>query len=414
MSAPGAPSESAEHSGAVAIRELTKAYDETLALDAVSLDVAPGEFVTFLGPSGSGKTTTLRIVAGFTDPDGGEVSLDGRALTGVPPYKRDIGMVFQSYALFPHMTAAQNLAFPLQMRGTDKREAKRRVDEALELVHLEGFGERYPSQLSGGQQQRVALARAIVFQPRLLLMDEPLGALDKKLREALQIEIRRISNQLGVTVIYVTHDQEEALAISDRIAIFRAGRIEQIGTGEELYERPTSYFVADFMGESNIFRGRLELGEGKPLVATAAGALEVSEAAVDRAGLDGGSDVALVVRPERMEMTPASTAGDGDGWNVVRAEVADGVYLGSLRRYELALPGGEGLTARVPRTETGPRFESGQAVEVRWRPDDGVVISDSGTAAEPLAEEEAGAADGPAPGGASQGAGASASGRTGL
>ncbi len=244
--------------GALTLRNLTKIYGDLHAVDDVSLDVAPGEFVTLLGPSGSGKTTTLRIIGGFIKPEAGTVSLDGRDLTKVPPYKRDIGMVFQNYALFPHMTASENVGFPLQMRRVPKAEVKEKVREALRLVRLEELGDRYPKQLSGGQQQRVALARSFSFDPQLLLMDEPLGALDKKLREALQLEVLRISRQLGVTVVYVTHDQEESLVMSDRIAIYNEGRIEQIGTGEDLYERPVSLFVADFVGESNIYRGTLQ------------------------------------------------------------------------------------------------------------------------------------------------------------
>ena len=217
-----------------------------------------GEFVTLLGPSGSGKTTTLRMIAGFTSPTGGSIEIDGQDMTRVPPHRRDVGMVFQNYALFPHMTAAQNVAFPLRMRKQSRAEIDRRVGDALDLVKLRHLADRYPRQLSGGQQQRIALARAVVFEPRLLLMDEPLGALDRKLREALQLEIIRISRELGATVLYVTHDQEEALVMSDRIAIFNEGRIEQLGSGEDLYDRPASLFVADFIGESNILRGRYE------------------------------------------------------------------------------------------------------------------------------------------------------------
>ncbi|MFN8186100.1 MAG: ABC transporter ATP-binding protein [Gaiellales bacterium] len=254
-------------SGILSLDRVTKRYGSICACDQVSLEVQAGEFVTLLGPSGSGKTTTLRIVAGFVRPDEGNVVLDERDLTLLPPHKRDIGMVFQHYALFPHMTAGDNVAFPLKMRGVKGSERRQRAQKALELVHLAGLDNRFPSQLSGGQQQRVALARAIVFSPTLLLMDEPLGALDKKLREALQLEISHLSRRLGGTVVYVTHDQEEALAMSDRIAIYNEGRIEQIGTGQELYERPASLFVASFMGESNIFTGRLETHAGGAEVA---------------------------------------------------------------------------------------------------------------------------------------------------
>ncbi|HUP54329.1 MAG TPA: ATP-binding cassette domain-containing protein, partial [Methylomirabilota bacterium] len=257
-SVPAGASEAGPATPALAIRGVRKLFGDFPAVDGIDLEVSRGEFITLLGPSGSGKTTTLRMIAGFVTQDEGSIEIAGQEMRRVPPYRRDVGMVFQNYALFPHMTAAQNVAFPLQMRNVPRSEQTDRVAEALELVKLASFGDRYPRQLSGGQQQRIALARAIVFRPRLLLMDEPLGALDKKLREGLQLEIMRISRQLEATVIYVTHDQEEALVMSDRIAIFDRGRIQQLGTGEDLYERPTSVFVADFVGESNMLRGRLE------------------------------------------------------------------------------------------------------------------------------------------------------------
>ena len=257
------PAAAAGDRPALVLRGLHKAFGDAVAVDGVELEVRRGEFLTLLGPSGSGKTTTLRMVAGFTTPSGGSIEIDGRDMTRVPPHRRDVGMVFQNYALFPHMTAAQNIAFPLQMRRQPRQEIDKRVASALGLVKLDKFGDRYPRQLSGGQQQRIALARAVVFEPRLLLMDEPLGALDRKLREALQLEILHVSRQLEATVLYVTHDQEEALVMSDRIAIFSAGRIEQLGSGEDLYERPASLFVADFIGESNILRGRYDAdGDG--------------------------------------------------------------------------------------------------------------------------------------------------------
>mgnify|MGYP001590440586 CR=1 FL=1 len=263
MSATMRPGGAATARPALVLRGLAKYFGDVPAVDGVDLEVRQGEFITMLGPSGSGKTTTLRMIAGFTLQSGGTIEIDGVDMSHVPPHRRDVGMIFQNYALFPHMTAAENIAFPLQMRRVGRPEIKRRVADALALVKLEGFGERYPRQLSGGQQQRIAFARAVVFNPRLLLMDEPLGALDKKLREALQLEVMHISRQLGATVVYVTHDQEEALVMSDRIAIFSKGKIEQLGSGEDLYDRPVSLFVADFIGESNILRGRFERdGEG--------------------------------------------------------------------------------------------------------------------------------------------------------
>ena len=242
-----------------------------VAVDSVSLDIAPGEFLTLLGPSGSGKTTTLMMLAGFEIPSDGEIYVDDTAIAAIPPYKRNIGMVFQNYALFPHMTVGENIAFPLKMRGLSKSEIARMSKEALELVKLPGYEGRYPRQLSGGQQQRIAVARALVFNPRVLLMDEPLGALDKQLRESLQLEIKSLHDQLGVTIVYVTHDQQEALVMSDRIAVMNNGRIEQIGSPVALYDQPQSRFVASFIGESNFLSGRvLSCDGGRCLVEIAA------------------------------------------------------------------------------------------------------------------------------------------------
>jgi putative spermidine/putrescine transport system ATP-binding protein len=241
--------------GLLRLECVSKAFGNVVAVDSISFTLAEGEFLSLLGPSGSGKTTTLQIIAGLTHPTRGQIFLSGRPIGPLPPYKRDIGMVFQNYALFPHMTVAGNVAFPLQMRGVPRTEISRRIDKVLNLVDLPGLAERYPRQLSGGQQQRVALARAIVFEPTLLLMDEPLGALDKKLREQMQLEIKHLHKRLGVSIIYVTHDQDEALVMSDRIGVFNRGRLEQVGSAEQLYEQPTTRFVAEFIGESNIIRG---------------------------------------------------------------------------------------------------------------------------------------------------------------
>src|SRR6201997_146532 len=235
----------------VSLNDLEKSYNRAAAVGGVSLDIHSGEFLTLLGPSGSGKTTTLMMIAGFETPTRGDIAIDGKSVVAPPPYRRNIGMVFQSYALFPHLTVADNIGFPLKQRGIDRADRLKLVGEALELVHLPGYGERYPRQLSGGQQQRVAVARAIVLRPRLLLMDEPLGALDKQLRESLQLEMRRLHTDLGITFIYVTHDQEEALTMSDRVAVMNDGKVAQIGRPEDLYDRPTSRFVAGFLGESN-------------------------------------------------------------------------------------------------------------------------------------------------------------------
>jgi putative spermidine/putrescine transport system ATP-binding protein len=361
---------------ALVVRGLRKSFGDATAVDGVDLEVRRGEFVTLLGPSGSGKTTTLRMVAGFMAPSGGSIEIDGSDMTRVPPYRRDVGMVFQNYALFPHMTAAQNIAFPLQMRRIARPEVNRRVADALALVKLEKFGDRYPRQLSGGQQQRIALARAVVFEPQLLLMDEPLGALDRKLREALQLEILHVSRQLGATVLYVTHDQEEALVMSDRIAIFSAGRIEQLGSGEDLYDRPVSLFVADFIGESNILRGRYEGDDsGTGWVARGTWRWRVSAAAAQRSALATGAAAALVVRPERIRIV-AGDAGVPGGANAVEATVVDALYLGSDRKYGLTLSDGQKAAVREQRDEGRRQWEIGDAVRLLWSIEDGVLVVD--------------------------------------
>ena len=246
----------------IRLTELTKHFREVRAVDRVSIDIQPGEFFSMLGPSGCGKTTTLRMIGGFELPTSGRIELRGRDVTTDPPDKRPVNMVFQNYALFPHLDVADNIAFGLRRKGVDKAQTKRRVGEALELVHLAGYDRRKPNQLSGGQQQRVALARALVNRPNVLLLDEPLGALDLKLRKALQIELKRVQIEVGITFVYVTHDQEEALTMSDRIAVMHRGKVEQLGTPEELYERPRTRFVADFIGTSNLLAGSVEVVDG--------------------------------------------------------------------------------------------------------------------------------------------------------
>ncbi len=364
---------------ALVLRGLRKTFGNAVAVDGIDLEVRRGEFLTLLGPSGSGKTTTLRMVAGFMSPGGGSIEIDGTDMTRVPPYRRDVGMVFQNYALFPHMTAADNVAFPLRMRRRPRAEIGRRVADALSLVKLGDLGDRYPRQLSGGQQQRIALARAVVFEPRLLLMDEPLGALDRKLREALQLEIIHVSRQLGATVLYVTHDQEEALVMSDRIAIFSAGRIEQLGSGEDLYDRPASLFVADFIGESNILRGRYEAdGAAGGWLTRGSSRWRVGPAAVERVGLDAGSAAALVVRPERMRILDGVAAAPANGANVVDATVGDVLNLGPDTKYQLALADGPRVAVREPREATGRELQRGDKVRLSWSIEDGLLVADPG------------------------------------
>ena len=355
------------------LRDLTKHFGSVRAVDKINIEVKGGEFVTLLGPSGSGKTTTLQMIAGFVEPTAGEILIDGQRITA-PAYKRDIGMVFQNYALFPHMTAAENVAFPLKVRRTNKDRMRQLVTEALEMVGLAERGNSYPKQLSGGQQQRIALARALVFHPRIVLLDEPLGALDKKLREELQLELKRIQEQLQVTMIYVTHDQEEALVMSDRIAVFNEGRIEQLGEAEELYERPNSLFVADFIGESNIFPGRFTQSNGRYSLSSGKRTLSVSE---HDEPPDEEAQCALVVRPERLKVMNASAdAKPRPDQNAIQATVKEVIYLGSERKYILATSDGEDLIARhqVGIGELEPRPDD--EVIACWQIEHGVVVFD--------------------------------------
>ena len=364
---------------ALVLRALTKHFGSAVAVDGIDLDVRPGEFLTLLGPSGSGKTTTLRMAAGFMAPTSGSIEIDGSDMTRVPPHRRDVGMVFQNYALFPHMTAAENVAFPLRMRRRPGAEIKKRVGEALDLVKLGSFGDRYPRQLSGGQQQRIALARAVVFEPRLLLMDEPLGALDRKLRESLQLEIIRVSRELGATVLYVTHDQEEALVMSDRIAIFSMGRIEQLGSGADLYDRPASLFVADFIGESNILRGRYEVDGGAGGWMTRDETRwRVGAASAGRSDVASGAAAALVVRPERMRVL--ADGATPDGLNTADATVDEVLYLGPDIKYQLALPWGQRISIREPRELDARELERGERVRIGWKVEDGLLVADPASA----------------------------------
>lgn len=344
------------------LKGIRKVFGPIVAVDRVDLELGKGEFVTFLGPSGSGKTTTLAMVAGLQMPTEGTMLLDGRPLDPLPPYRRNIGMVFQNYALFPHMTVARNVAFPLEMRKVPGDEIRRRVADVLDLVGLPDYGDRYPRQLSGGQQQRVALARAIVFRPPLLLMDEPLGALDKKLREQMQLEIMRLHRDLAVSVLYVTHDQEEALVMSDRIAVFNAGRIDQIGPAQELYERPATKFVSGFLGESNFFEATVTACEGELCM------LEGRNGpmrAFNAAGLACGDKAVVAVRPERIHIT---TAASETFDNSVTGRVTDIIYLGQSRKYVVRAECGTKLT--VLEQSFGIRRHSigiGEEVRLGWQ-----------------------------------------------
>ncbi|HRE61996.1 MAG TPA: ABC transporter ATP-binding protein [Micropepsaceae bacterium] len=343
----------------VAFRDVSKTYDgRTNVITGLNLDIASGEFLTLLGPSGSGKTTSLMMLAGFEVATGGEILISGEPVTKTPPHKRGIGMVFQNYALFPHMSVADNLAFPLKVRGLARPDIAAKVQRALKMVRLEGFGDRRPHALSGGQQQRVALARALVFEPKLVLMDEPLGALDKQLREQMQFEIRRLHNDLGLTVVYVTHDQGEALTMSDRIAVFNQGKIVQLDTPDGLYERPSSAFVAGFIGENNALPARVLERRGDFVKIEGPGGVHLSALAADCGG--PGSSCILSVRPERVRL------GDGP----ITATIREIYYLGDHLRLVTDLAPGIELIARDPQGGRGA-WRAGETVKLGWSESDG-------------------------------------------
>ena len=345
QSSPNAPA------AEIRLIDLEKRFGGVRAVDGVTLDVAAGEFFSLLGPSGCGKTTTLRMIGGFELPTGGRILLRDRDITMDAPDKRPVNMVFQHYALFPHLDVGDNVGFGLRRKAVPKADIARRVGEALALVRLDGYERRKPNQLSGGQQQRVALARALVNRPNVLLLDEPLGALDLKLRRQLQLELKRIQTEVGITFVYVTHDQEEALTMSDRIAVMHAGRVEQLGTPEELYERPATRFVADFIGTTNLLRGVIE----------ADGQVRLSSGELTRAAHDGlatGDTVELSVRPEAISLVPAEASG------ALRATVAQAAYLGTNVTYQVRTAGG--LDLSILASKTGPRLPVGSDVAVSW------------------------------------------------
>jgi putative spermidine/putrescine transport system ATP-binding protein len=342
------------------IRELTKRFGDLAAVSALDLDVYGGQFVSLLGPSGCGKSTVLNCLAGLLDPDGGDILLDGEDLVSVPPERRGFGVVFQSYALFPHLTVARNVAFGLEMMGTRPDEIARRVRQTLALVHLEQTVDRYPAQLSGGQQQRVALARALVIEPRLLLMDEPLSNLDAKLRVEMRLEIRRLHQTLGLTTIYVTHDQEEALSLSDCIALMTDGRLRQVGTPEEVYLRPESAFVANFFGYRNVFPVRVQaLRAPRAEVATTHG---LRLEGTVREGVRAGADAVAAVRPEDVEAVPAGAAAEGGDGIPARVEFAE--FIGNAFECSVAADAGDSFVIR-----TASRLDPGARVVLRADPE---------------------------------------------
>jgi putative spermidine/putrescine transport system ATP-binding protein len=352
------------------LRGLVKSYGDSRAVDDISLGVRAGEFVTLLGPSGSGKTTTLNAIAGFVELTAGEILMDGKPIAELPPHRRDIGVVFQHYALFPHMDVFDNVVYPLKRRRVPKEQARRRVSAALEMVRLGALVDRRPSQLSGGQQQRVALARALVFNPRALLMDEPLGALDRNLREWLQLEIKRIHQELGITFVYVTHDQDEALVLSDRIAVFNEGRIEQVGPPRELYERPSTLFVGEFLGESNVFPGTLALRNGALAVE---GDGYVIRPAATTGDVAHDTACAVLVRPEHLTLRRPGTQESLRADNSLPGTVKQVIYLGSACRIEVTLEAGRDVVVRTSGSaELG--VAPGDRVEVEWAAAESVVL----------------------------------------
>ncbi len=346
----------------VSFRKVQKTYDgETLIVRDLNLDIQRGEFLTLLGPSGSGKTTCLMMLAGFETPTSGEILLGEQVINKVPPHKRDIGMVFQNYALFPHMTVRENLCFPLQVRKVPAAEIDAKVNRALAMVQLESFAARYPQQLSGGQQQRIALARALVFDPQLVLMDEPLGALDKNLREQMQLEIRHLHTQLGITVVFVTHDQSEALTMSDRIAVFNHGVIQQIDSAEQLYEEPENSFVANFIGENNVLDGTVEEVDGEQCRVR----LDCGAALQARSrGVRAGARTTVSVRPERALLNGSSEACA----NRFDATVKEIIYLGDHVRVRVDLAGKHDFTIKTPISQLDHSLRQGETVHVGMHP----------------------------------------------
>lgn len=353
----------------LAIHGLTKHYGAAIALNHVDLELAEGEFLTMLGPSGSGKSTLLWAVAGLNEPDGGEIWIDGNEATHAPACARDIGMVFQNYALFPHMTVAQNISFPLEMRKIPQGERTEAIERALEMVRLGHVGDRYCNQLSGGQQQRIALARAFVARPSIVLMDEPLGALDKKLRDHLQLEIKRLHEKLGMTVLYVTHDQEEAMVMSDRICLMNGGSIEQIGTPNDLYFRPRTVFAADFLGESNLVAGRIRGEDGEILLIELPGIGTIKTRSSSLIGR--GADVVHFTRPESIEIL-------GDGMtrdNMFRGLVDEVVVSGAITKLFMRF-GPSSVLQLSTLTSRSPRIAKGDALTIGWNSDVGRVLND--------------------------------------
>ena len=371
-----------QHRDLIEIEAVTKHFGRILAVDQVSATIRENEFFALLGPSGCGKTTLLRLLAGLETPDSGRLMLEGRDLVGVKPWRRPLNMMFQSYALFPHMNVYDNVAYGLRQEGTNRDEVDRRVGDVLALVQLSGFGRRRPQQLSGGERQRIALARALVKRPKVLLLDEPLAALDRKLRVEMQLELKRLQHSVGITFLIVTHDQEEALVMADRIAVMDRGHILQIATPDELYEAPSSRFVATFIGESTIFAGRLEIRGAEATVVGDGSRWRVTPGTPGRVGLSDGAAASIIVRPERLRLerlegaVPGSRSNDRDLFNSVEGVVSDAAYFGSTRKYVVALDSGRGALARVQVGQRGDDLAPGTRVNATWAIEHGVLVAD--------------------------------------
>ncbi len=361
------------HGAKVSLRGLTKFYDDVRALDNATIDIEAGEFVTLLGPSGSGKSTALQMIAGFTVPTAGDILVNDLSVVGIPTHKRNVGMVFQHYSLFPHLDVFENVAFPLEMRRVKRNEIRRRVTSALQLVRLPGLENRRTNQLSGGQQQRVALARALVYEPAVLLLDEPLGALDLKLRQELQIELLHLHERLGLTIIFVTHDQGEALTMSNKIVVMKTGAIQQVGTPAELYTRPGNRFVADFIGESNFIVGAIRDSGDNSRVLVTSDRLTFSYLAPN--GHDLGQSVTAIVRPESVVLNPKP----GELSNAFEGTVKETIYLGDVVKYVIQIGSDTTVTAKtLLRAATG-QFSRGDSVRVGWAVEDMVPVQSEGT-----------------------------------
>jgi spermidine/putrescine transport system ATP-binding protein len=368
----------------VKLVDVVKMFGDAVAVNHINLEVLDGEFFSLLGPSGCGKTTTLRMIGGFEAPTSGTIELKGQDVTWLPPYKRNVNTVFQNYALFPHLTIYENVAFGLRRQKVPDAEVRTRVKEMLDLVELPGFDRRKPTQISGGQAQRVALARALINRPAVLLLDEPLGALDLKLRKQMQVELKRIQQEVGITFIYVTHDQEEAMTMSDRIAVMNQGRYEQLGDPESLYERPATRFVAGFLGISNLLTGAVEGRDDRYIAVRLANGIVIR---APRASIDGQDDASVGVRPEKIRLREPG-AEPPSGHNLLEGTIADASYLGVSTQYQVEARGGARLTVyeqNVERATRGDLWAPGEQVLMTWSPDNSFLVTEKSSTTAPAA-----------------------------